>query len=57
MFEAFVREHTWHKALFIGYSIRFEFTRVRSLKWFSVANVFLMNTGPFFFWRGCFNYF
>ena len=34
--EAFVREHIWHKALLIEYSIRLELTRVFSLNGFQL---------------------
>ena len=47
--DAFVSEHAWHKALLMGYSMRFELTRVCSLNGFQCVMVFFMNAGPSFF--------
>ena len=38
---AFVREHIWHKALLMGYSMRFELTLVRSLNAFPLVVGFI----------------
>ena len=34
---AFVREHIWHKALLMGYPVRFELIRVCSLNGFQLV--------------------
>ena len=46
---AFVREHVWHKAELMGYSMRLEFTCACSLNGFQLVMFFFMNAGPFFF--------
>ena len=37
----FVREYTWHKALLMGYSMRYELTRICSLNAFQLVMGFI----------------
>ena len=45
----FVREHTWHKALLMGYSMRLEFIRVCNLNDFLLVMGLYRNHHLFFF--------
>ena len=45
---AFVKEHIWHKALLMGYSMRLELTRVCSLNYFQLL-MSLYRSHPLFF--------
>ena len=40
---AFVREHIWHKALLMGYSVRLELIRACSLNDFQLVMAFITN--------------
>ena len=46
---AFVKEHVWHKALLMEYSVRIELTRVCSLSCFQLVMGFFMKDPSFFF--------
>ena len=52
--DTFVREHVWHKASLMGYSMRFKLTCSCSLNGFQLVMVFFYKGGSFLFLRRCF---
>ena len=47
--DAFIREHVWHKALLMGYSMRLELTHACSLNGNQLVMGFFLKVAPFFF--------